>query len=282
MEKADLVIVLVVYKKRIKDIPALNFITNIGEKTGLKLQTIVYDNSPETINAIDELPSYISYVANKTNPGLATAYNYGLEVAARIDCEWMLLLDHDTELTTDYFTKFSHLFEKNLLTPDIAAVMPIVKANETVIVAPVKTHFRWYFMPITKTGKLCGDISGINSGTIVRVRFLKELGGFNLNFPLDYLDHWFFNEVYKASKCVYVVDTLIQHDLSTFNFKRNINPDRYNSILKAQVLFYKQKSFLFSTRLKITLIKELVKHLLYTKEKKFALVVFKNLLKSFI
>lgn len=279
-KKIDLVIILVVYKKRFKDISSIDFINSMEAKTDLELQTIIYDNSPETINSIDDIPPYITYIENKNNPGLATAYNYGLEVSINHNCEWMLLLDHDTELTTEYFTQVFELFEKNILTKDIVAVMPIVKASNRII-SPVKTDFKEYDKPLNKTGKLTGNISGINSGTIVRVSFVKDLGGFNLNFPLDFLDHWFFNEVNKASKHIYVLDTVLQHDLSVLNFDLNINPARYNSILKSQVLFYKNKSFLFSARLKKTLFIEFIRHLIFTKDKKYALLTLKYFVESF-
>lgn len=281
MEKIDLVIILVVYKKKFNNIPSLNFIRDIKEKTDLKLQIIIYDNSPETINSPEELPADILYIHNKNNPGLATAYNYAWEVALNHNCEWLLLLDHDTELTADYFNKVFEVFSKNILTPDIVAVMPIVKANENLVIGPVKTHLLSYYVPLDKTGKLTGDISGINSGTIVRVSFVKKLGGFNVNFPLDFLDHWFFNEVYKASAYIYVLDTIIYQNFSLLDFKVNINPVRYNSILKAQVLFYKNKNLLFSTRFKLTLCKEFIKHLLYTKNKQYAWLTIKYLIRSF-
>jgi len=278
--KFDLIIMLVVYKKRLKDIPSLDFIERIKLKTNLKLHTIIYDNSPETVNLPDDIPNYVSYIHNKNNPGLATAYNYGVEVSISHNCHWMLLLDHDTEMTTDYFTRVFELFEKEMLTPDIVAVMPIVRANG-VTIAPVKTDFQDHHQPLNKTGKLRGNITGINSGTIVRVSFLKQLGGFNLSFPLDYLDHWFFNEVNKASRFIYVVDTVIQQDLSILNFALNINPVRYKSILRARVLFYKDKSICFSMRLKMSLFKKFIKHLILTKDKQYAFITLKYLIESF-
>ena len=279
-EKVDLVIILVIYKKKFEDIPSLDLISNIQSATDFKLQIVMYDNSPETINSKDDIPSHIIYVQNKNNPGLATAYNYGLEVSINHNCNWLLLLDHDTELTAEYFSKVFKLFEEGLLTSDIAAVMPIVKAHEKTI-SPVKTDFAEYDKPLNKTGKLTGNISGINSGTIVRTEFVKQLGGFNLNFPLDFLDHWFFNEVNKAFKYIYVLDTIIQHDLSVLNFDLNISPLRYSSILGSQVLFYRQKSFLFSARLKKTLFIEFIRHLIFTKNKQYAFSTLKYFIKSF-
>ena len=36
-------------------------------------------------------------------------------------------------------------------------------------------------------------VMAINSGSLIKVSFLTEIGGFNGQFPLDYLDHWLFS-----------------------------------------------------------------------------------------
>lgn len=280
MEKTDLIIILVIYKKRFIDIPSFDLIKNILTTTDLKIQVIIYDNSPEAINSIEELPAYISYINNKNNPGLATAYNYGLEVSIHKNCDWLLLLDHDTELTTQYFMYVFDSLEKNNLSDDVVAIMPIVRANGEII-APVKTTFKKYHYAINKTGKLTGNITGINSGTVVRVSFVNQLGGFNLNFPLDYLDHWLFDKINKASKYIYVLDTIIYQNLSINDFKANVDKVRYNSILKAKVLYYKDQSLLFSLKLKYELMRSLLNHLLHTRDKQYAFLAFKYLIKSF-
>ncbi len=281
MEKKDLIIILVIYKKRFIDIPSFDLIKNIQTTTDLKLQVIIYDNSPETINSAEELPSYISYINNKTNPGLATAYNYGLDVSVNQNCDWLLLLDHDTELTTEYFMYVFDLLEKNDLSDDVVAIMPIVRANGEII-APVRTTFKKYHYAINKTGKLTGNITGINSGTVVRVSYVQELGGFNLNFPLDYLDHWFFDKINKASKYIYVLDTVLYQNLSINDFKVNVDRVRYNSILRAKVLYYRNQNLLFSLKLKYELMRSLLNHLLYTRDKQYAFLAFKYFIKSFI
>lgn len=278
MGNTDLVIILVIYKKKFKEIPALSFIEDLHLKAELKLHLVIYDNSPEVINDASELPANISYVHDKNNPGLAVAYNYGLDVCNKRKCEWLLLLDHDTELTEDYFAKVFELFRRNILTPEVVAIMPIVKAND-ITIAPVKRELILYHTPLNKTGLLTGNISGINSCTIIRVSFMNELGGFNLKFPLDYLDHWFFNEITKAAKYIYVLDTVIRQNLSIINAK--IDPIRYRSLLRARVLFYSDKSTLFALRLKLSLVKKLIKHLLLTKDKQYARITFKYLIESF-
>lgn len=278
-EKIDLIIVLVVYKKKIKDIPSFDLINSLQSKTDLQIRTIIYDNSPATINSKKDFFGNINYIHNQNNPGLATAYNYALKVATDNNCKWLMLLDHDTKLTNEYFKQVFGLIATNALPEDIVAIMPVVKAGDLTL-APVKKQFVRYYTALNKTGKLTGNVSGINSSTIVRVSFINKLGGFNLNFPLDYLDHWFFDEVNKAAKFVYVIDTIIQHDLSILDFD-SINFDRYKSILKAKVLFYKDKSLLYTIRLKLSLLRKLLKYTIKKKDKQFALLTLKYLIESF-
>ena len=51
-------------------------------------------------------------------------------------------------------------------------------------------------------------VMAINSGAFIRVSFLDEIGGFNNQFPLDFLDHWLFHEIYANGKKVWVLDTV--------------------------------------------------------------------------
>ena len=40
----------------------------------------------------------------------------------------------------------------------------------------------------------------INSGTVITAETLRWLEGFSEEFPLDYLDHWFFYQLNQAKK----------------------------------------------------------------------------------
>ena len=65
------------------------------------LAIIVYDNSPERhdLNLDSNANLSITYKHDERNPGIAAAYNYALQEANKNGSEWLLLLDHDTQIT---------------------------------------------------------------------------------------------------------------------------------------------------------------------------------------
>jgi hypothetical protein len=40
------------------------------------------------------------------------------------------------------------------------------------------------------------------------------MNGFNMNFSLDFLDHWYFREIFKSNKFIYVLNSTIYQSLS--------------------------------------------------------------------
>ena len=52
----------------------------------------------------------------RRNLGIVTAYNYAYETACQNSSEWLLLLDHDTEITAEYMDTVLNLLNmENLL-----------------------------------------------------------------------------------------------------------------------------------------------------------------------
>ena len=64
-----------------------------------------------------------------------------------------------------------------------------------------------------------------------------QLGGFNTQFPLDFLDHWLFFEIFQQQKSVYVLESKLQHELSVLHYE-SMTTKRYQSILKAEKNYY--------------------------------------------
>ncbi len=131
---------------------------------------------------------------------MAQAYNYALD-QSNDDTEWLMTLDQDTKLTKEYLSEL--ISTSSELSETVAAVAPIVTDNERQI-SPVRSDtLRPLHTELPKKNRVYSkDIMVINSGTAIRTIFLRELGGYNIHFPLDYLDHWLcwriFNEINKS------------------------------------------------------------------------------------
>ena len=108
------------------------------------------------------------------------------------------------------------------------------------IISPARVLFGGRFLPVDETfiGFPAREIMALNSGTLLRISAIREVGGFNPTFWLDYLDHWLFNRLYRSDFMVYVLDAVLSHELSVKSFG-NMPVARYKNILVAEGEFYK-------------------------------------------
>ncbi|SDM70187.1 glycosyltransferase [Bacillus sp. OK048] len=241
-----------------------------------EIEMIFYDNSPESqaISPSDYEGIHISYVHDPRNLGIAPAYNHAWTVAKENGSKWLLLLDHDTELTEDYFKQVLNLPE---LDRDVAAVVPKIVSENTMI-SPVFSHS---LRPLQGERPTAGlqkqPVMAINSGSLISVPFLNEINGFNESFPLDYLDHWLFFEIYNHERMVWLVDVSLEHELSVMDYSR-VSLKRYQSILDSEMNFYKKYKRDIYSSYRVQLVKRLLKQVVTVKNKKIAMYTFKRLL----
>jgi GT2 family glycosyltransferase len=270
-------IVVVLYKQNIVESKTFQTIkkTLLARDNGSHdIELIFYDNSPDK----QELPSFekggihTSYVHDPRNLGIATAYNHAWSIARENGSEWLLLLDHDTELTGIYIDE---IFKLPDFSKDVVAVVPKI-ISEQILISPVYSQsLRPLVGEHPKEGLQQRSVMAINSGALISVAFLNELGGFNEDFPLDYLDHWLFYEIYANGNQVWVLDAMLEHELSVMDYSR-VSLQRYQSILKSEILFYKNyKTDLFPAY-RAQLAKRFLKQLLTVKNKNIAIYTLKR------
>jgi GT2 family glycosyltransferase len=273
-----LTIVVVFYKQKIAE--SKTFSTFMKAMKGRKtngMDLILYDNSPDEqhFNPEDYPEWQVTYIHDPRNLGIATAYNFALASANGTGSDWLLLFDHDTEVTEQYAAEFLHEPQVN---ETIAAVVPKINSAGTMI-SPVYSHS---LRPLTEERPLPGvqetPVMAINSGSLLRVGFLNEIGGFNEEFPLDYLDHWLFYEIYARDKNVLLVDVALEHELSVMDYS-NVSLRRYQSILDAEMKFYSEYKKDLSGPYKKQLCKRLLKQILLVKNKQIALYTLRRLFK---
>lgn len=227
-----IVVVIVLYQQRFSQSPSFDLLMKaVKEK---KIQLVVYDNSPvKQLEPLLEQDKDISYYHDPSNPGLATAYNYALNHAQQ-NIRYFVTLDHDSQLTATYFD--------TLLTIDwideLVAAVPLVYAGSNQI-SPVfaDRYINRQVEKVDRSQLSQRRIMAINSGAVFSIKFLKEIGGFNLDFPLDFLDHWLFWTIYQFKKTVFILPEKMEHDLSVLDYQK-VSVTRYQSILKAEKTFY--------------------------------------------
>lgn len=227
-----IVVVIVLYQQRFSQSPSFDLLMKaVKEK---KIQLVVYDNSPvKQLEPLLEQDKDISYYHDPSNPGLATAYNYALNHAQQ-NIRYFVTLDHDSQLTATYFDTLLTID----WTDELVAAVPLVYAGSNQI-SPVfaDRYINRQVEKVDRSQLSQRRIMAINSGAVFSIKFLKEIGGFNLDFPLDFLDHWLFWTIYQFEKTVFILPEKMEHDLSVLDYQK-VSVTRYQSILKAEKTFY--------------------------------------------
>jgi len=262
-------IIIVLYKSSLDEsLTYQSFIKNIA-KCSIGYELIIYNNSPG--NDIKTDNSYIIFNSN-ANDMLAGAYNYALQRAIDTNKKWILLLDQDTILTSEYFIELDKFLNSN--NPDeYAAAVPILcKANLQLSPVSYSPRIGPYFMfksieSINPKTKKC--IVAFNSAALLNVSFMKSIGGFSSDYPLDMLDHWYFYQMYKAQKSIFILRSRLQQNLSTLDMETSMSIERYKKYLYSLKLFARELKFPVIVFFRLRLLNFSLSQLIRSKKRKF-------------
>ncbi|MDQ6529599.1 glycosyltransferase [Flavobacterium sp. LHD-85] len=265
MDVNEIYLVLVLYKTSLEDSKTINSLENILEE---RVNLLVFDNSPERQYESEKF-NYkkfnIEYYHDLTNPGLSTAYNHALDIAYKSRYSWLLLLDQDTTFTKMFFDDIKELRVEKLPSSVVAIIPRVVSQSESKSISPVKIYPGGVCRPLNPlVGEISAPISGINSGTMLRVSYMNSINGFSKEYSLDMLDHWYFRRIFQDRKSIYILESNILQDLSVFgNFEENVSFVRYQQMLKSELLFIKEEGFISQMIFKFRLISRIIKQLKY-------------------
>lgn len=226
----NVAILVVLYQQLLND---SNAVKSLLRSHLENLDIICYDNSTDlTIierNRADSEIYKLKYVSDGNNTGLATAYNYISNYANSKNIEFILLLDQDTQITESYLMSVNRYIIDGMSEKIVAVVPKIAEQGE--VFEPV--HLNPLYSKHLVSAGVHQNIVTINSGTVLKNSFIRQIGGFNTEFPLDYLDHWLFYKISEQNKCVMVLSDIIEQSLSVHNIK-NVNQNRYISIIQSE------------------------------------------------
>ena len=236
--------VLVLYGMRAEDSPAYRSLLRLREddaEVARSLNLLLWDNSPEQRLRPASLEG--TYHQDSGNPGLAAAYSRGLEEAERMDIPWLLLLDQDTVVTAEYLRDV--LLRCTSAGTEVSAMVPRLTQGARVVSPLLPRQLgppAVYAGPagVFKANDRSAMLQAFNSGAVLRVAALRAVGGFDARFPLDYLDHATFAALQRVSGRVLVLESAIEHSLSTNTGVASTRGQRFRqgSILAAERRFY--------------------------------------------
>jgi GT2 family glycosyltransferase len=205
---------------------------------------LLYDNSPQPQNHMVSADFPIHYIHDPSNRGLASAYNVALGRAESEHREWLLLLDQDTSLTTEFILELVETTRNLHAQTDVAAVVPKLRVNGRIdspaadFFALVRRQFLSPAPPISEdlVGIQRQRLSAYNSGSTLRVSAIRSAGGFPAEFWLDFLDHEVFHALSSNGYRMYVLRAILAHD-SSYSDVGNLPVWRMHNILLAMSLY---------------------------------------------
>jgi GT2 family glycosyltransferase len=217
-------------------------------------------------------------VNSKENVMLAGAYNYALELSRNNNSEWILLVDQDSEIPSDYLIQLEN--DMKNIDSDVVAIVPRLISSNRILSPKLLNPFLWTLKDIPNNNIYSNcRIVGFNSMCLINVKFLVDIGGFSYDYPLDMLDHWYFEKIYKSGKKIYVNNCQILHSLSVDNYEKNVSLERHFNFLSSEVRFANELGKLYLYLFKMKLVLRVIKQLLKYRNKSYAFMTFKFIFK---
>jgi GT2 family glycosyltransferase len=196
---------------------------------------LVYDNSAVPRIDAANLPTWATYLHDRSNGGTAAAYVQACAFAQARACTWLLMLDHDTHPPDTLLPLARQAIQRAERPP--AAVLPIVM-HADLQVSPSSISASGTLRPwrsVTEP-KAAGLVTGIASGALLRLDALQALLPLPSGLWLDYVDHWMFTQLQHRGQTVCVSTATLAHDLSVVN-PQALSVRRMESILEGERLF---------------------------------------------
>ena len=238
MNSAQIVAVIVLYKRRPEQSQTVNSLAQVFERNrGLlqSIQVLIWDNSPAAIDDL-QLPFPCDYKHGSGNLGTSGAYNNAMEFAEAQGSPWLLLLDQDTTLSDEFLPRMLEYSYRLQDSPEVGSVVPFVYSHTQLVSPRLLGRFnRNLQIPLTFHGICRKRAYAVNSTTLLRVAALREIGGYSEEFWLDLSDVYAFQAMYWKGRYIYVAgDLVLQHSLSGMDYDREMTSERYRNFLAAE------------------------------------------------
>lgn len=234
--------VLVLYKRLPAESPSLKSLLEASRTASSiphLLHVLIVDNTPGGQHP-GELPEGVSYRAAPENPGLAKAYNDALEQAAQRGDTWLLTLDQDTALPSDFLIRLIRHVSLLERQSQVAALVPKI-ADRGRLISPFRYvgGFLPRVLPPETKGILGRFASALNSASLFRVSSLQQVGGYDLRFPLHNSDTRLYQKLDDAGLRVAVAhDIVVNHELAILDRAERTTVERYQQMLEDECEFW--------------------------------------------
>jgi GT2 family glycosyltransferase len=249
MDRSRILAVIVLYKQRPSaSVTVATLARALRENPSVDCCVLIHDNSPAGDIAAEELPGGFRYYAAPVNRGLYAAYE-GARLSASGQgadgpaegCDWLLTLDQDTALPTDFFSAIEPGLRAAKEDPRIAAIVPHLAEGERLLSPAYVGLSRTTPMPASFSGVPAREARAFNSAALLRVEALNSIGGFDPCFWLDHLDSWLHHQLYVHGWRMYVLDSVhLEHHFSLLNYRDRVSLAHLRNFLAAESAYFDQ------------------------------------------
>jgi GT2 family glycosyltransferase len=253
--QASILAVVVLYQmepRESQSICSLIRILNGDPELAKHFSLIIYDNSTQRSKYAIEANFHVLYEHDSANAGLAAAYNFSLGYAETNQHEWLLLLDQDTVLSREFITELIASASALSAQREVASIVPkllvggIIYSPAAHFIDQVRRQYRRSNHAVAReiSGVQQGRLAAYNSGSTLRISALRSIGGFPVEYWLDYLDHAVFHALVTFGYRMYVMHAEIEHDSSQARIG-DVPYWRQHNILFAEIFFVRQTGNFF-------------------------------------
>lgn len=181
-----------------------------------------------------------------------------------------MTLDQDTTVDRNFCLRLLAAIESDLSEKVCAFVPELV--NDGIVLSPqIVGGVLYHRLPVGFSGFADKPIVAFNSAACLNVKAVAAIGGYPEEYWLDYLDHIVFYRLQAAGGRICVLDSQLQHNLSSQNLEADVSIARYANILAAEWRYVRDTSG-WQGRLihRARLLKRTALHTIRLKNKRFA------------
>ncbi len=206
--------ILVLFNCNIGDSESYNTIVESLAQENEKAYLYIYDNSLQNqiINKNDSVWLSVSYVHDSRNSGLGVAYNSGVKLATRLNLEWVVLLDQDTQFPVNFIKKLNLAIRQY---DHIKLFAPMLTLKNGRAFSPTRYKYKvGHFVKLEEGILPLKKYSPVNSGMVINISAFNEVGGYLDNVKLDFADYQFIERFRKKYMHFYLMDTVAVQNYS--------------------------------------------------------------------
>lgn len=175
------------------------------------IKYIVVDNSDQITGNADKLNrlSYVHYISNDKNLGIATALNIGCQYALEQGCKWVITMDQDSKITDEILDK---LFDFAITTPNLnaAVISPrhVMKNNNKINIPDEDAQYS-------------DGLYAMSSGNLLNLEVWNKLGRFMDELFIDMVDVEYYCRVISSGYKVITLNKVpMEHSLGNFETRK--------------------------------------------------------------